>query len=50
MVLRSVLGGGKDEHKMEFVEEKAFGSVPVVFFDVRNRVLPESKPAIAAAA
>lgn len=49
MVLLSLLGSGEADHKVEFVEEQAFGSLSFIFFDFPNLLLPAWKPAAAKA-
>lgn len=49
MVLLSLLGSGETDHKVEFVEEQAFGSLSFIFFDFPNLLLPAWKPAAAKA-
>lgn len=45
MVLRSVLGGGKIRHKVEFVGKEIVRSVSFIFFNFRNILLSARKPA-----
>lgn len=40
MVLHSILGGGQANNKVALVAEEAVGGVPILFFNIRYRLLP----------